>query len=378
MLFHVFSTFAPGGPEVRAIDGRYSAATRIQADIEYVLLRIPPRGNRGIERAGLGLVRASLRLAAEAIMIGRQIQKYKPALILTYNLGAIAAVIVVSLTGLAPLIHFEDGFGQDELVRRNRRRNLIRKFVLPSARRVVVPSQSLQKLLLAECKLPGNLVCCIPNGVNTVAFSPINSLEARRALGLPTGAMSFGTVCHLRPEKRLDLLIRAFHEANLPGSILFIAGNGPCREILIRLATDLGLQDRIFWAGEVLASPLHYSAIDVFVSSSDTEQLPLALLEAMSNALPVISTDVGDCGRVLSGSPPQLLVPAGDIQSLAAAMRWAHANPNCLRNIGDANRRHCTANYGHTSMIQRHLAIYNEAIHRDVCKPKRRDLNERI
>jgi glycosyltransferase involved in cell wall biosynthesis len=370
LLLHVFSTFAPGGPEVRAveiinklgqkfqhgiiaIDGRYSAASRIRPEIQYKLLPVRSRGQRVLQPAGLRVVRSALTLATEAVLIGRYIRRHQPALVLTYGLGAIGAAICIRLTGRAPLIHFEDGMGPDEVLHCKLRRKLMRKLVLPAAYRVVVPSHSLSELLVEECKLPRHLVCRIPNGVNTGAFRPLEPLEARNSLGLPSEVMSFGTVCHLRPEKRLDVLLKAFHEANLPGAILFVVGDGPCRDDLALLAQRLGVDDRVFWAGELVASSRHYSAMDVFVCSSDTEQLPLAMLEAMSSAIPVISTNVGDCHRVLSGSPSELLVPRGDRQALAAAMRWTHANRQRCKRVGDENRTRCTVNHDQDPMVQR-------------------------
>jgi glycosyltransferase involved in cell wall biosynthesis len=379
LFLHVFSTFAPGGPEVRAvqiinelgqkfqhmiisIDGRYSAASRLQPAIQYKLLTVRSRGQGTLQSDGRRFIESALTLAAEAVLIGRYIRQYQPALVLAYNFGAIGAAIYIRLMGRTPLIHFEDGFGLDELFHRKTRRKLIRKLVLPAAYRVVVPTNSLRELLVKECKLPRDLVYCIPNGVNTRAFGPLEPSETRNALGLPSNSVSFGTVCHLRPEKRLDVLLKAFHEANLPGAILLIVGDGPCREDLMRLARRLGVQEKVFWTGEVVASSLHYGAMDAFVCSSDTEQMPLAMLEAMSSAVPVISTNVGECHRVLSGCPSELLVPCGDSQSLAAAMRWIYANRQLWKYLGDQNRTRCTIYHDQGIMVERHVNLYHEAM----------------
>ena len=101
-----------------------------------------------------------------------------------------------------------------------------------------------------------------------------------------------GTVAALREEKNISRLMHAF--AMLPAGRLVIVGDGPQRPALEALAASLGVAERVCFAGHHLDTAAFYAQFDIFALSSDTEQMPLSVIEAMASGLPVVSTDVGD------------------------------------------------------------------------------------
>ena len=112
------------------------------------------------------------------------------------------------------------------------------------------------------------------------------------------------------------------------GARLVIIGDGPERQTLERLAAELGIADRVRFAGHVAAPAAEYARFDVFALPSDTEQMPLSVLEAMAAGLPVVSTDVGDVRAMVAEENAPLLVPKDDA-ALAALDRLIAVAPPC-------------------------------------------------
>ena len=132
----------------------------------------------------------------------------------------------------------------------------------------------------------------------------------------------------LAPEKNLGLLLRAVAASGIAGVRVVLAGGGTCRAEWEALAADLGLGSRVIFPG-FLADPAScYGAFDLFAMSSDTEQMPLALLEAMAAGLPAICTDVGDSAEIL-GSRDGRRCRAGRPRRLHARARPCMAIRSC-------------------------------------------------
>lgn len=137
----------------------------------------------------------------------------------------------------------------------------------------------------------------------------------------------FSFAGRLGAAKALDVLLRAL--AQVEGASLVLAGDGPERASLERLVEELGVGDRVVFAGplpraEVLA--LHRAA-DAAVLSSAWENFPHAVVEALAVGTPVVSTDVGGVAEVVRDGENGLLVPAGDPAALAAALARIVAEP---------------------------------------------------
>jgi glycosyltransferase involved in cell wall biosynthesis len=128
----------------------------------------------------------------------------------------------------------------------------------------------------------------IPNGIDAaeLRYDPAVRAATRAALGIPADAPVIGAVGRLVPTKRFDLLIRAV--AGLPGATLLLAGDGPQRAGLRDLAEELGVADRVVFAGVRPHVRDVLCAMDAFASPSEQETFGLAVLEALANGLPVV------------------------------------------------------------------------------------------
>jgi glycosyltransferase involved in cell wall biosynthesis len=169
---------------------------------------------------------------------------------------------------------------------------------------------------LSDRSLPH--VHVVPN-----AFSSRHTIvaqdEARAALGLPADEFRIGWVGRLSHEKGADLMIQALANAALADVQLSIIGDGGDRKHLARLASSLGVHDRIAWHGVRYDAPALLRAFDVLVLSSRTEGTPIVLLEAMAAGVPIVATTVGGVPDVVSDEHA-LLVPPGDPTAIASAV----------------------------------------------------------
>ncbi len=289
-------------------------------------------------------------------------------LVLTYNWGAMDAVMARTLfgkaLGLPPLVHHEDGFNQDEAERLKRARNWYRRIALGQAAALVVPSRRLERIALEQWQQPRWRVRRIANGIATAAYAIKPKRDALPRVVKRPGELWLGTLAGLRPIKNLPRLVRAF--AGLPEPWqLVIVGDGPEREAIRAEALRLGLADRVHLPGFVADPAKVVGLFDLFALSSDSEQFPISVVEAMAAGLAVVSPDVGDVRAMLAEQNRPLVTPAGDEPALAAALARFAADAALRADVGEANRRLATAEYDEEAMIAAYRAVYGRALGRE-------------
>jgi glycosyltransferase involved in cell wall biosynthesis len=371
-LLHVLPTFVPAGLEMRTVhliaalgselrhsilsmDGRTDAAERLPAGAPVRFLPTPPKA---------GSLVTSVRL--------RQVlHEEKPDLVLTYNWGAFDAIFAARSLGFHRIIHHEDGFNADEAHAPKRRRMLARRAMLPWVPRVVVPSQRLYDMAVQDWKVPVDQVRLIRNGIRLDVFNrSAGGPELRRELGIPQDALVVGTVGHLRPEKNHLRLLEAC--AALRVHVLLV-GDGDERARLEERAARPDLAGRVHFAGYRPDPQRFFRAMDVFAITSDTEQMPVCLLEAMASHLPVVSTDVGDIHAVLSAEQQPWLVPLdGEATAAPLAERLGALvrDPGLRQRLGEGNRRQVEERFSFETMLTAYREIYHEVL----CLPDGRPL----
>jgi glycosyltransferase involved in cell wall biosynthesis len=338
-LLHVFPSFAIGGQQTRFA----TIAARLDQAYRHVIVSLDGRDTaRGLlpgslDARMLGVPRAARRRSGglrALIDYARAIRMVRPDVLVTYNWGSIEWAIVNRLYSGLPHVHLEDGFQRDEADRQLGRRVLARRLVLRRSA-VVVPSRTLAALATREWRLPSSIVTYIPNGIDAhrfdVAPDPGGFFD-RAGAGCVIGAFA-----PLRAEKNLGRLLRAF--ARLDGTArLVICGDGPEAAPLRAMADALGVRDRVTVTGHVRAPELVMGAFDVFAITSDTEQMPYAVLEAMCARLPVVGTDVGDIAAMVHPDNRRFVVPRDEPEPLAAALRELQSDAGLRRHLGARNR----------------------------------------
>ena len=180
-------------------------------------------------------------------------------------------------------------------------------------------------------------ISVVPLGRDLAPFRAAERGALRRLLGLPDDALLVGAVGRLVPIKDLSLLLRAFARAteDLPRAHLALVGDGVSRGELEAQAARLGLGARVHFLGWRDDLPAVYADLDLVALSSRSEGTPLAIVEAFASGRPVVATAVGGVPDMFSPAPepiPELapgvearaeglLVPAGEAEPLAAALR---------------------------------------------------------
>jgi glycosyltransferase involved in cell wall biosynthesis len=286
-------------------------------------------------------------------------------LVLTYNWGAMDAVMAHTVfrdfLKLPPLVHHEDGFNEDEAGGLKTRRNWYRRLALGRASALVVPSRKLEAVALGPWQQPRGRVRLIPNGIALAAYSRKPAPDALPRIVKRPGELWVGTLAGLRAVKNLPRLVRAF--AGLPEEWqLVILGDGPERDAIKAQAHESGVAHRVHLPGFAPDPSKAVGLFDVFALSSDSEQFPISVVEAMAAGLPVASPAVGDVAAMVSQENRPLVCAPNDDAALGDALTQLAADADLRRAIGAANRAHALAHYDEKAMIAAYRQVYAEAL----------------
>ena len=282
-------------------------------------------------------------------------------LVLSYNWGSMDGVMAHRLFApfrdLPPLIHHEDGFNEDESVRRKWKRNGFRRLALPTAEALVVPSALLERIAADEWGARRRTVV-IRNGIDTEAY------EAKPSVAIPglerrEGDVVVGTVAGLRKVKDLPRLVRAV--ATLPANVrLVIVGEGPERSAIAAEAESCGIADRLVMPG-FMAEPANWIGhFDLLALSSQSEQAPIAVIEAMAAGLPVVSPDVGDVAAMVASDNRHFV--AADETGFRAALAELAADPGLRARVGATNQRVAAERFDESAMVAAYENLYGRAL----------------
>ncbi|MBX3564343.1 MAG: glycosyltransferase [Sphingomonas sp.] len=368
-ILHLHSTFNLGGKEARAVrlmnafgdkarhtivsamPDQLAARAMIDKGIKYEIALDPPplSGRPSVRRY-------------EAI--ARYMRRFD--LVLTYNWGAIDGVMAARVFGkdLPPLVHHEDGFNADEAVRLNPVRNMYRRIALPAANALVVPSEKLQQVALTQWRQPPERLRRIANGVRTGLYSgkPDPKLIPELRKKKP-GQVVIGTVAGLRPVKDLPMLVRACAGLNSRFKLV-IVGEGPERQAIVDAAEGMGIEDDVILTG-FLPEPHKYMGLfDIFALSSQSEQAPISVIEAMAAGLPVVAPDVGDISAMVCEYNRKYIAPERTEVLLRDRIDIFAQHSDLRQYVGAANRERARALYDESEMVFAYARLYAEAMGR--------------
>jgi len=363
-LLHVFPSFEIGGVQLRAVRimnhlGRRYRNTVISLDgvtaaAEQIAVSTP---------AEVRAVAVDKRRPFKSFLDFRRVlADLRPDLLGTYNWGAIEWAAANRLWPICPHIHFESGFGRDEARRQYRRRVIARRLLLSNAQAVVVPSRTLEHIALNVWRLAPQQLRYIPDGIHAARFYRSERLrsasEPRRK-----DIITIGTVAALRAEKNVGRLIEVFAQiADDRRLRLVIVGDGPERMRLENLAAARRLDDRITFLGHLPRPEEILPSFDIFGLSSDTEQIPNAVLEAMAAELPIAAVDVGDIRAMVAPSNLPYIVPAGRFDFFALALRQLAEDAALRDSIGAENRDRVQRHFDQERMFRDYDALLLEVL----------------
>lgn len=351
VLLHAFSTFKLGGPQARfvqlanalgpgyrhivaAMDNCFDAGERLEPEVAWEPLPL------NVVKGGALANRACFRAV---------IHRVQPDLLLSYNWGAIEWA-AANFPKACQQVHVEDGFGPEEAEQQLQRRVWMRRVLLGLNRiPIVVASRNLERIATKVWRLSGTRVRFVPNGVAPFKESAPRNNEH----------VVIGTVAGLRPEKNIARLLRAFAQIrSTRNAKLVIVGGGPLLNELQQLAGELRISSDVEFTGYLKDPSSRLRDWDIFALSSDTEQLPLAMLEAMAAGLPIVATNVGDIGEVLRGVSEENLSPPNDVAFFEVLGR-ALGRRDCWPVWATAGRKKITAEYSLSGMVAQWKSVYD-------------------
>jgi glycosyltransferase involved in cell wall biosynthesis len=284
--------------------------------------------------------------------------RYEVIHIIHGRLHAVPAVVAGRLLGKPTLIKLgrggEDHFDLD-LVRRKRwvgrwyARLLIRNTTAYIANSQEIAAD-LRRWGVADAQIHR-----IPNGVDVPPPAPP---------GTQTRVLRFVYLGRLDPEKSLDLMLRGFARAKAAGrASLTLVGDGEDRATLERLAGELGLRETVTFSGVVRDVSQALRAADVFVSTSVSEGMSNALLEAMSFGLPPLVSRVSGVRDMVDDDRSGLLFEPNDVDAFARRLEDVLALTQSRRQaIGRQARETIEQRFGIDRVAARHVEVYRKLV----------------
>jgi glycosyltransferase involved in cell wall biosynthesis len=354
-ILHVFYGFRVGGSETRtcqlinalgrdyrhtvvALDGDFSARSLVasEADVAY----LHPKGF--LRRSYL----------SNALSARRWLATTRPDLMIAYSWGGFEWLVGNSFSKFCPDIFGIEGFDTDEAHGESPRRRFLRRLFSKRCTALHACSLNLRNLAVSSWKVPPEQVSYIPNGIDLARFTP-------RAAGTRPPRVVLGIVASLSPVKNHLLLLDAFRRLPPGAAELQIVGDGPEQTRIAKYVEESGLGGDVRLLGHQADPSPILRGLDVFCLSSKSEQMPIAVLEAMGTALPVAGTDVGDVRQMVCEDNRRFIVPPDNPAALSAALGTLIADAALRARLGEQNRRRCEEEFDLSMMVQRHKALYD-------------------
>ena len=228
---------------------------------------------------------------------------------------------------------------------------------------ISLTDQMKQELVIAG--MAPERVVQIPNGVDCARFAPVSPerrAELRAQFGLPADwpiVLFAGRLAH---PKAVDVLLRSWkklHERN-PQALLVLAGTGPLKEEMEALCHELGLDDAVRFLGWTDKTLLLYQSADLFVLSSWSEGMSIALLESMACGLTPVVTNVAGNAALVTHEHNGLLFAPGDEEGLAQALERGLKDTALRARLAAAARETITSRFSVEQMNRRYARLYQQ------------------
>lgn len=227
---------------------------------------------------------------------------------------------------------------------------------------LIAVSEEVRQYHILQTKVRSEKIIAIENGVDINRFRDQNEngQRMRTELDIDPGAIVFGTVGRLKPQKDHATFLQAAREIlnQNPSARFLVIGDGPLRSDLEAQARQLGLFPAITFTGMRTDISTVLPALDVFVLPSRWEGLPNAMLEAMAASRPVVATDVDGVRGVLTSGENGLLVSPRDSSALAKACLQLASDTQMRHRLGRAGYEYVAENHSLSVMVERYVECY--------------------
>ncbi len=212
-----------------------------------------------------------------------------------------------------------------------------------------------------QLNIPSDKITVIPNGIDTGYFVPNpEKMALRNQLGLPTEGIVVGNVAYFRPVKNLTRFVQVAHRVaqRIPEAFFVLVGDGTERGGVERAIAEMGLRQRFLLPGELKDPLAWFQAMDIFLLTSDSEALPVVLLEAGSCGVPAVATDVGGVRDVVVHGETGFVHPPNAVDALAESVIQLAQDPALRQQMGQSARQRVVQEFSVEAMVNRHADLF--------------------
>jgi glycosyltransferase involved in cell wall biosynthesis len=238
---------------------------------------------------------------------------------------------------------------------------VVDRFMLRNYDAVIAVSYEVRARLL-NAGVPAEKIRFIRNGINLRPFAqtvPSLPVASDHAKGL-----TVGWIGRLSKEKGPDIFLRAAARVLIacPDTRFVMVGDGPDLAEINALIDQLAIRKNVFLAGRREDMPSVYASLEIMVSSSRQEGLPMAILEGMASGLALVATAVGEVPTVVLDGQTGVVVPSEDVESLAAGMITLLQDATLRKRFGNAALKLVEEQFSAQQMTREYLHVYSEVI----------------
>jgi glycosyltransferase involved in cell wall biosynthesis len=315
---------------------------------------------------GIRVVSLNMRLRywpLAACRLFRLIKQLKPQIVHTHMSDAnFWGTLVGKLAGVPVILTTQVGMN----LWKKRRHLLLDRLVNHFTDKMIVVSEEIRERQIKNQLVSREKIMTIPIAVDIERFSGLDTRDELKAqIGVNASSPLVGTVARLVRDKRLDHLLEAARIVcdAAPLARFRIIGDGPLREALEVQARQLNLvPEYVRFLGNRPDVADFFSALDIFVLSSETEGLPVALLEAMAASKPVVATGVGGIPQAIQDGRNGLLIPPHDPASLADAILTVMEDSTLRESLAREGYRTVKARFSIDVIAQQMIALYDSLL----------------
>lgn len=300
-------------------------------------------------------------IVSTAWKLRRHVRQLRPDVVHCHNLPAfLYGAVAARLAGDIPVVLTKHGIRMPTGLK-----SRIHRFLLRRSQSIAVSPQS-RDILQHWLHPKSPAVRYIANGISAAAFENLPSREEARAqLGLPPSSFVIGIISRVMPCKNHLELLDAFVGilAKIPDALLLIAGDGAMLPAVQNRIRELNLDGKAVLLGERRDIPRVLAALDCFCLPSDTEGMPMTILEAMAAGVPIVATDVGGIPECVEDGRTAMLIPPHAPERLQAALLNIALDPASARQLADAAKLAFRNRFSVAHTIDAYEECYREVIH---------------
>ncbi len=292
------------------------------------------------------------------VELRKRLRAIRPDIVSTHSSKAGWVGRLAARTLRIPVVFTAHGWAFTEGVPERERRMYARaeRWVAPLAHRIITVSEHDRQIALKERVAREDKLVAVHNGMPDIP----PSFHANPGVQPPRIVM----VARFEPQKDHETLFEAVRGlTDLPWTLELI-GDGPTRASMERLADEVGIADRVEFAGVRRDVDRRLADAQLFVLVSKWEGFPRTILEAMRAGLPVIASNVGGVTESVAEGKNGYVVPRGDANALRERLRTLLVSPELRIQMGAEGRKRYEAEFTFERMLEKTLAVYERVLTR--------------